>query len=357
MRGLTRNKKQNWMKNFWLLLMVFFVVNTGFAQDKEVRVGCIGFYNVENLFDTLDTPDVRDTEFTPTGERLWNTTLYQEKLKNLARVISEMGTEMTPDGVAMLGVAEIENRKVLEDLVKEPSIISRNYRVVHFDSPDKRGIDVGLLYQPKYFKVEKATQIPTILYEPDSSKVYTRDVLLVSGQFDGEELHVLVNHWPSRSGGEAASAWRREGSAKINKHVVDSLQNANPNAKVIIMGDLNDDPISPSVKKILAPKNKPNEVEDGDLFNPMYAYFKKGIGTLAWRDSWNLFDQMIVSSGLVRKNDKGYHFFKARVFNEKYLQTKTGQYKGYPFRTFAGNNYTGGFSDHFPVYFFLVKEL
>ncbi|MFT4759292.1 MAG: hypothetical protein ACI9XO_003114 [Paraglaciecola sp.] len=345
------------MKNFLMVFVALFIANSSFAQDKEVRVGCIGFYNVENLFDTLDTPDVRDTEFTPDGVKLWNTTLYHEKLGQLAKVISQMGTEMTPDGVALLGVAEVENRKVLEDLTKHPTIIARNYKVVHFDSPDKRGIDVGLLYQPKYFKVEKATQIPANLIEPDGSKVYTRDILLVSGQFDGELLHVLVNHWSSRGGGEAASSWRREGSAKLNKYIVDSLQTADPNAKVIIMGDLNDDPISPSVKKILAPKIKPNKVEDGDLFNPMYAYFKKGIGTLAWRDSWNLFDQIIVSSGLVRQNDKGYHFYKARVFNQKYLQTKTGQYKGYPWRTFSGDNYIGGYSDHFPVYVFLVKEL
>jgi hypothetical protein len=345
------------MKNFLIACLALFMTNVSFAQEKEVRVGCIGFYNLENLFDTLDTPNVRDTEFTPKGEKLWNTVLYQEKLGNLAKVINEMGTEMTPDGVAILGVSEVENRKVLVDLTKHPTIISRNYKVVHFDSPDKRGIDVGLLYQPKYFKVEKATQIPANLTEPDGSKVYTRDILLVSGQFDGEPMHILVNHWSSRGGGEAASSWRREGSAKLNKHVVDSLQAANPNAKVVIMGDLNDDPISPSVKKILAPQNKPNKVEDGDLFNPMYAYFKRGIGTLAWRDSWNLFDQIIISSGLVKRNDKGYHFYKARVFNEKYLQTKTGQYKGYPWRTFSGDNYIGGYSDHFPVYVFLIKEL
>lgn len=345
------------MKNFCMVLATLFVIQSGFAQGKEARIGCIGFYNVENLFDTLDTPDVRDTEFTPNGDKLWNSALYQDKLGNLARVISELGTEMTPDGVAMLGVAEVENRKVLEDLAKHPKLISRNYRVVHFDSPDKRGIDVGLLYQPKYFKVTKAKQIPTVLYEPDSSKVFTRDILLVSGLFDGEEMHVLVNHWSSRSGGEAASSWRREGSAKINKHVIDSLQAANPNAKVILMGDLNDDPSSASIRKVLKPKDKPNKVENGDLYNPMYAYFKKGIGTLAWRDSWNLFDQIILTSGLVKKNDNGYHFYKARVYNEKYLQTKSGQYKGYPYRTFSGNNYTGGFSDHFPVYVFLVKEL
>lgn len=345
------------MKNFMLIVATLLMTNIGWSQGKEVRVGCIGFYNLENLFDTLDTPNVRDTEFTPDGPRLWNTTLYQEKLGNLARVINDMGTEMTPDGVALLGVAEVENRKVLEDLVRHPTIISRNYKVVHFDSPDKRGIDVGLLYQPKYFKVEKATQIPTKLMESNGDTVFTRDILLVSGQFDGEPLHVLVNHWSSRSGGEAVSSWRREGSAKLNKHVMDSLQTANPNAKIILMGDLNDDPTSPSVKKILAPKSKPNKVEDGDLFNPMYAYFKKGIGTLAWRDSWNLFDQIIITSGLVKRNDEGYHFYKARVFNEKYLQTKTGQYKGYPWRTFSGDSYIGGFSDHFPVYVFLVKEI
>ena len=345
------------MKNFFLFFILLFLAFPSFSQEKQFRVGCIGFYNVENLFDTIDTKGVRDTEFTPNGERLWNTTIYQEKLGNLAKVISEMGQEMTPDGVALLGVAEVENRKVLEDLVKHPKIISRNYKVVHFDSPDERGIDVGLLYQPKYFKVESAKAIETEMKEPNGKVNPTRDVLLVSGQFDGEPLHVLVNHWPSRSGGEALSSWKREFCAKTNKMISDSLQKANPNAKILIMGDLNDDPTSPSVKNVLAPQHKPNKVQTGDLFNPMYAYFKKGIGTLAWRDSWNLFDQIIISSGLVEKNDSGYHFYKARVFNEKYLQSKTGRYKGYPYRTFSGDSYIGGYSDHFPVYVFLVKEI
>ena len=343
------------MKKSFLLALTLLTFATVNAQ--EVRVGCIGFYNLENLFDTIDAPDIRDAEFTPKGDRLWNTTLYQEKLGNLAKVIKEIGTDLTPDGVAILGVAEVENRSVLEDLVKHPTLIDRKYKIIHFDSPDERGIDVGLLYQPKYFRLDTAFAIEQPIPEPDGDIDRTRDVLYVSGKFDKDPMHFLVNHWPSRSGGEAVSSWKREGSAAINKAIVDSLMMTNPKAKVIIMGDLNDDPISPSVKKVLNAKHKKSKLQSKDLYNPMYSFFQKGIGTLAWRDSWNLFDQLIISEGLVNPAGQSYEFYKANVHNKKYLQNKSGRYKGYPFRTFAGDNYIGGYSDHFPVYLYLIKRM
>lgn len=346
------------MKHYLIFLTLFFFGNTlAFAQQKQYKVGCIGFYNFENLFDTLDTPDVRDTEFTPDGSRLWNTRIYQKKLDQLTRVVSELGTELTPDGVALLGVAEIENRSVLEDFVAHPTIKNRNYQIVHYDSPDHRGIDVALLYQPKYFKLTDSKAIPLLIYEDDGDRRFTRDILYVSGVFDGEPLHVLVNHWPSRSGGESASQPYRNAGAMVCKNVTDSLLQINPKAKIIIMGDLNDDPTSPSVKKILNAQRKKEKVKKGGMFNPMYDLYKKGIGTLAWRDSWNLFDQIILSQGLVNSKKEGYQYFRTTVYNKKYLVQKTGQFQGYPFRTFGGNTYLGGFSDHFPVYVFLVKEL
>lgn len=335
--------------------LLFFVLAFPFllSAQRSFQVGCIGFYNLENLFDTLDAPDIRDEDFTPQGSYRYNTDIYVDKLNKLARVISELGTDVTPDGVAVLGVSEIENRKPLEDLVKNPKISARNYQIVHYDSPDERGIDVALLYQPKYFKVLASRPVRVNLPHND----FTRDVLFVSGLYDGEPLHILVNHWPSRSGGEAASQPLRNLAATVCKGIIDSLRQADPNAKIILMGDLNDDPSSPSVRQILDAKAKKEQVKPGGLFNTMYEFYKKGIGSLAYQDSWNLFDQIIISSGLITPKVGGYQFYQSSIYNKPYMCQQTGQFKGYPLRTFVGTNYMGGYSDHFPTYIFLVKEL
>lgn len=337
-----------------LLLIAQFCLS---GQGQQYKVGCIGFYNLENLFDTLDTPGVRDTEFTPTGANRYDTRVYLEKLDNLARVVSELGTDLTPDGVAVLGVAEIENRKVLEDFVFHPRIKDRNYEIVHYDSPDERGIDVALLYQPRYFQVTGSRAIPLLIYEGNGERNFTRDVLYVSGLFDGEPLHILVNHWPSRSGGEAATQPYRNAAAMLCKNVCDSLTQIDPNARIILMGDLNDDPTSPSVRKVLQANHKKKEVQPGGLFNPMYDFYKKGVGTLAYRDTWNLFDQIILSYGLINPQAGGYRFYQAHIHNKPYMVQKMGHFQGYPFRTYGGNTYLGGYSDHFPVYVYLIKAI
>lgn len=327
------------------------------VAQQQYKVGVIGFYNFENLFDTLDAPDVRDEEFTPSGSNAWDTKKYLEKLHNLSRVVSELGTQVTPDGVAVLGVSEVENRKVLEDFVQQPLIKDRNYQIVHHDSPDERGIDVALLYNPKYFKVLGTRVMPLMIYRDNGERDFTRDVLLVSGLFDGEPIHVMVNHWPSRSGGEAASQPFRNAAAMICKAAADSLMKEDPFAKILIMGDLNDDPISPSVRKILNAQPEKESVRRGSLYNPMYNLFRKGIGTLAYRDAWSLFDQILLSYGLVTKRSGGYKFYKVFIHNEPYLLQSTGQFAGYPFRTFGGGAYLGGYSDHFAVYVALVKAV
>jgi hypothetical protein len=340
-----------------LLLLLFTAPILIYAQQKQYNIGAIGFYNLENLFDTIDSPDTRDSEFTPLGDNLYNTEVYLDKLNKLARVISELGTDRTPDGVAILGVAEVENRKVLEDLVVEPAIRARRYEIVHYDSPDQRGIDVGLLYQPKYYKVLNSRPIPVEVYNDKGERTYTRDILFVSGLFDGEPLHVLVNHWPSRRGGEAATQPLRNYAASLCKAVADSLMQADPNAKIIIMGDLNDDPSSPSVRQVLNAKQKKEQVKPGGMFNPMYDFYKKGIGTLAYQDAWSLFDQLILSYGLINPSAGGYQFYQANVHNRPYMTQQTGHFKGYPFRCYVGATYTGGYSDHFPVYLYLIREV
>lgn len=198
----TQTKFEHTLKNYLMLnkkiiLLAFLAISTSsiFAQKTAYKIGAVGFYNLENLFDTLDTEGVRDTEFTPKGGRAYTQEIYHDKLDKLATVIGEMGTETTPDGLAIVGVCEIENRSVLEDLVAQTRIADRRYQIVHYQSPDERGIDVGLIYNPKYFTVTSSQAIDHEMYRDDGSRDYTRDVLFVSGQFDGEPLHILVNHW------------------------------------------------------------------------------------------------------------------------------------------------------------------
>ncbi|MEM6397071.1 MAG: endonuclease/exonuclease/phosphatase family protein [Bacteroidota bacterium] len=327
------------------------------SQDIDYQLGAIGFYNLENLFDTIDAPDIRDTEFTPQGSKRYGKTIYEDKLNKLARVVSEMAVEATPDGVGILGVAEIENRVVLEDFVAHPLLKDRDYQIVHFDSPDKRGIDVALLYQEKYFKVDTAQSLRMHnLYNADGDTVFTRDILHVAGQYGGESLHVFVGHWPSRRGGESASSPLRQALAKRFKDAADSIQVLDPAAKIILMGDLNDDPVSPSVADVVGAVGKQKRVPENGFYNPMLPLFRQGLGTLAYRDAWSLFDQIILNDELI-KEENGWRYYQTHIFNEPYMYQRSGRYRGYPLRTWVGDNYMGGFSDHFPVYVLLVKRI
>ena len=344
---------------FLLLIPTVLLTLTSYSQGdskKEYVISCVGFYNLENLFDTLIDPDpnkILQEDFTPKGPKGWTSQRYHEKLENMAKVISELGTDVTPDGVAMLGVSEVENATVLEDLVKEDAIKDRNYQIVHYDSPDKRGIDVGLIYNPNYFKVESSRSVSLRTID---TTFYTRDQLLVSGYLHDEKVHVIVAHWPSRRGGEKRSRPRREAAAKLGKMIIDSIQNVEPDAKIFYMGDLNDDPTDSSVKNYLKGNGKKDGLKKNQMYNPWETYYKKGIGTLAYRDTWNLFDQILLSPALTDKDYSSYKLYKTSIFKKSYLINSSGQYKGYPYRTFAGGAYTGGYSDHFPVYLFLIKE-
>ena len=194
--------------------------------------------------------------------------------------------------------------------------------------------------------------MPTYINGPGDTS-YSRDILVVHGMIEDEVFSFTVNHWPSRRGGESTTAPLRNAAAKINKEVVD--QNTAQGIKTIVMGDLNDDPVNMSVKGILRAKGRPEKLSAADMFNPMYDYYRRGIGTTAYQDAWSLFDQIIVSSNAVEDED-GYRYYRAHVFNATFLTQKMGQFKGYPFRTYAGNTYLGGYSDHFPVYILLVKK-
>lgn len=326
-----------------------------FAQKKEYKVNAVAFYNLENLFDTLDDPNKFDEEFTPAGANHYTSQIYTRKLHNLATVLSQIATEKVPDGPAITGVAEIENAKVLQDLISQPELKDRKLRIVHFESPDVRGIDVGMLYNPKYFKVLDAESLPVNITE-GGKKEYTRDILYVKGLLGNDTIHVMVGHWPSRRGGESASKWKRERAALVCKKKADAVKKEHPDAKIIMMGDLNDDPVSPSVAVAFAASDKETSMKSGKFFNPWIAYYKKGIGTLGYNDSWNLFDQIILSSAFLKKKDTGWQFYKAEIFNRNFLKSQFGQYKGYPHRSFSGTTWIDGYSDHFPTYIYLIKE-
>ncbi|MCB9233246.1 MAG: endonuclease/exonuclease/phosphatase family protein [Bacteroidia bacterium] len=322
--------------------------------NKEYSVSIIGFYNVENLFDTVDQPGVIDEEYTPEGSNHWDAPKYQKKLENISAVIADLGTSTSPDGVAILGLSEIENRFVLEDLVKMPAIADRNYQIVHHDGPDERGVDCALIYNPKYFTLESSQSVR--LRFKDAPEDKTRDQLVVTGTLMGERIHVLVAHWPSRRGGMKASQPKRLAAAALGRSIVDSILEAEPGAKIFYMGDLNDDPVNNSVRKVMNAGDKTENLHADESFNPMLDLYRKGIGTLAWGDSWNLFDQIIVTPGLLGKNFASWQYYAAKVYNKAYLTQSDGTFAGYPFRTFAGGAWLGGYSDHFPVYMLLIRE-
>ncbi len=335
---------------FWLLPSVLLAQ----APKQEFVPLLVGFYNVENLFDTLDTPEHDDAEYTPGAAKQWNSQRYHRKLDRLAQVIGEMGRDVDPRGVAILGLCEVENKQVVQDLAATAPIRDRGYQVVHVAGPDRRGVDVALMYNPKLFKpyFHKSYR----LHKPDDPEFRTRDQLLVSGVFDGDTTHVIVAHWPSRRGGEKRSAPNRKLAAELGRHIIDSLLSTDPDARIMYMGDLNDDPVNPSVLRYLRSTGDKTKAVDGMFFNPMWASYQKGIGSLAWRDAWNMFDQIIISPALVDGASGRYRYYGVRIFNEPYLRQKEGNFAGYPWRSYVGDSYIDGYSDHFPVFLILVRE-
>ncbi len=334
-----------------LFFFTILFVGLSAQQKKSYAVYGMAFYNVENLFDTEDSEDTNDVEFTPEGGYHWNEMKYQNKLGNIAEVLDQLGGKYCPAGPAIIGLSEVENRRVLEDLVQHGDFARKNYQIVHEESPDWRGIDVALIYNPELFTLESYKAVPFTL--PDRPDYASRDQLLVTGTMAGETVHVIVNHWPSRR----AKSIRREQAAAVTRGIVDSLLSLDAQAKIMVMGDLNDDPTNNSVKKVLKAKRKKSDVDAGDMYNPFWDFYAQGIGTLAYKGSWNLFDQIILSHGLIGSDKSELSYWKSEIFNKEFLINQEGQFKGYPKRTHSKGIYLNGYSDHLPVISYLLKEL
>ena len=391
------------MRKLLLIALWLFHFCVQAQTEKQYQIRTVAFYNLENLFDTENDTLIFDDDRTPEGKDHWTLQRYTKKVDHLTRVLSEIGSEVTQTSPDIIGICEVENLSVIEDLVVHENLRDKNYGIVHFDSPDERGIDVALLYKKDVFLATSFASHRLLLFDDEDDRNYTRDQLLVGGYLDNEPYYFMVNHWPSRSGGEARSRPNRIAAAKLSRRIIDSVQRLDADAKIIAMGDFNDDPIDYSFKKVLKTKGAiedviasvesregertsedlaaggPNDLDDvGDdhveqaqeykdghlhntepagLFNPMEKLYRKGIGSLAYRDKWNLFDQIYFTENIVAPPEGAYHFWKAGVFNAPYLISKKGRFKGYPFRTYAGGSYSGGYSDHFPVFIYLIREV
>ncbi|MEQ8926595.1 MAG: endonuclease/exonuclease/phosphatase family protein [Fulvivirga sp.] len=329
----------------FLVASLFIVLLCTNLLAQDTPIGTIGFYNLENLFDTEDDPEINDEEYLPTGEREWTEERYQSKLENMSRVIADMA--FGPD---IVGLCEVENRKVIEDLIQTDHLKLKRYQIVHFNSPDARGIDVALIYKQGRFT---PFDVRSIRFKDPADKDFrTRDILWVKGLFNGDTLHVAVNHWPSRRGGKED---KRLIAAEILRKAVDSVQNINPEAKIVLMGDFNDDPSNKSVKKVLMADNKEKKLENGMLYNASGDTFKDGLGTLFYRGAWNLFDQIIISQSLLKGQATNYYYIpnSFKVFAGEYMRETKGQNQGAPFRTFSYGVYQNGFSDHYPSIIFI----
>lgn len=340
-----------------LLISTMFCAN---AQDKSKDIKyTVMYYNLENLFDTENDPAINDEEFLPDGTKKWTEQKYQKKLANMSKVLYSIASAQKAYPT-IIGVSEIENRRVVEDLISQESLLRGNYQIVHYDSPDLRGIDVALLYRPDQFTYEGSESFKLVV--PERPDFLTRDILATWGKIEGELFCFYVTHLPSRRGGQYGSAYlRNAGAASIKQHA-DSMKVVYPDIKIVIMGDMNDNPTDPSLYEVLgASVEEPSDVAEGAFFNPYLKMYRQGYGTTAYQDEWSIFDNIIVSESLINKgelrllpsvtSDKYY----GNIFKRPFMVQKRGQYKNYPQRTFSSNNFMNGFSDHYPVFIMIGK--
>lgn len=358
---------KTYMNRILCLALVVLMLPVWNASAQKSYV--IGFYNLENLFDTYHDEGKNDYEYLPDGANEWTDAKYAKKLSNMAKVIAEMKKD---NGVwhAVLGISEIENRHVVEDLVAEPAIADANFQIVHYDGPDRRGVDVGLLYRPEVFKLIASESIPFTFFpsridwsawtQEEMDAFRTRDVLMARGTIDGEMFAIFVAHLPSRLGGKGADL-RPRGAEIIYQRAME-LQNEFPGIKIVVMGDMNDNPTDVSMTDFLRGKEFIDEVTDEDFFDPFLSMIKAGYASLYYRGENNIFDIVMVNNALAHAPKGTFKIqplvkkkYYGRVFNKPFMTNQDGQYKGTPFRTFSNGSFIGGFSDHYPTYIVIKK--
>lgn len=355
--GTLMNTPMKKIPVYFIILLFCFYGKHAIAQQGRYQSAIIAFYNLENFYDTIFHGKNDDQTFTSDGTKAYTSAAFNNKVLHLSTVIAQIGTELNPDGPALLGVAEVENDAVLDTLIRHPLIAGRHYEYVHYDSRDARGIDVALLYNPKYFKVLKSRPLYIKLPEGAKEFLYTRDILWVTGLLDSERIHLFVNHWPSRYGGAKKSEPGRMAAAAIIRKFIDTLISHDPMTKIIVMGDLNDDPVNNSVVKGIKATGDSTHISMGMLYNPWVRLYKNGQGTLAYQNAWSLFDQLLLSEGFLDKQQSGFFFYRNAIFKKDFMVENIGSYKGYPMRFYSGDVYRGGYSDHFPAYIILLKKV
>jgi hypothetical protein len=328
------------MKNSIIIKFTIFLIAIFTCSKIDAQKIIISFYNCENFYDTINQANVIDEDFLPTSEKKYTQDLYKLKSKNLATVIYDLGRLENANGIALMGLAEIENKIVLNQLINENSIKKYHYKFIHFDSKDPRGVDVALLYNPALF-IPYQYKPFSLTDEKHFNHAATRDILLVKGLLINKWIYILVNHWPSRRGVGNSSVKKRIWASTVCKKIMDSIEKMDPEARIIVMGDFNDNPNNRSIKML-------------KMSNPFMKLYKKGIGSIAYNDSWNLFDQILLSSNWLsnsklNKNNFDLTNYKPIIYKENGMLEWAGKYRGYPKRTFNGNEFRGGYSDHFPV--------
>lgn len=321
------------------------------AAADSGKVYGVAFYNLENLFDTINSNGRYDLEFSPEGARRWDTRKYNIKINNLANAIAGLVSESTPGGPAIIGIAEVENESVVADLVNAKPLRRRHLQYAHHDSSDLRGIDVALLYDSAQFTVT-GVEAHRLFIESNPTFL-TRDQLCVSGVLGSDTISVIVNHWPSRLGGQEMSEPMRVAAAELSKQIADSLRAASPLRPIIIMGDLNDDPQNVSCAQVLGARRNAYDVPPTGFYNPWWDILASGKGTLTYKGKWNLFDQIIVGGMLLPDNGATLQLVGAEVCDLDFLKQKEAPYTGMPHRTYAGGRFLYGYSDHFPTQIFL----
>lgn len=356
------------MKRSFIVAALLLLMSLSASAQKTQQNYVIGFYNLENLFDTYDDPVKNDSEFLPEGKNKWTQAKYEKKLHNMAKVIRSMA-DNNKRWHTILGISEIENRLVIEDLVSQPEIADANYQIVHYDSPDRRGVDVTLLYKPDQFTYLDSESIPfdfnsdIDFSDTDTSYFKTRDILMVHGLIAGEHFAFYVAHLPSRVGGKGGNL-RSRGAEIIYNHSRE-MEAKYPGIKIVAMGDMNDNPTDDSMAKYLHGQERLENVTPTEFYSPYISMLKAGYGSLCYQGVWSIYDLELVNYNLAHAPDGGLKIqpvtknhgkeYYGVVFKRPWMTTQKGQYKGYPFRTFSNGAFVGGYSDHYPTYIVIGK--